>query len=330
MPLASTISAIGNLWANHKTNQANLKAVRETNQANMEIAQMNNEWNAKMMEKQMAYNTDMWNKENEYNTAANQAKRFKEAGLNPALMMGSANAGSAGSVGGVTPPTAEPVTMQAPTFDYRGAFSGFQDLANYLLAKREKEAGIKLMQIDAETRAMRNLAELNKTRAETDSTRAKTEIDKIQSRWVERLNQSTYDNARADYQNKLEDKKLKVQQGLLNQKELSYFDQRAKAEIANTVADTMLKYAQRFQATTQGRLNEKEAKKVIAETSKVVQEELKLKAEELGQHINNEILAKSAYSLVKKAYKDAFSPGGVVGSVWNLAHHAAETINPTY
>lgn len=36
-----------------------------------------------LMDKQNAWNLDMWNKQNEYNSPAEQAKRLREAGLNP-------------------------------------------------------------------------------------------------------------------------------------------------------------------------------------------------------------------------------------------------------
>lgn len=84
----------------------NANAAANANQTNIDIANMNNEWSERMMNKQLAanreqwereakYNTDMWNKTNEYNSAKNQAARLKEAGLNPAIVMSGANAGTA-------------------------------------------------------------------------------------------------------------------------------------------------------------------------------------------------------------------------------------------
>ena len=80
---------------------------------------MNNEWSERMLNKQITANQvqlrneqafakeqaqaandfteKMWNQTNEYNSAKNQAARLREAGINPALAMGGANAGTASS-----------------------------------------------------------------------------------------------------------------------------------------------------------------------------------------------------------------------------------------
>lgn len=98
---------------------------KSANKTNLRIAQMNNEFNERMLQKQMDYNTEMWNKENEYNTAVNQAQRLRDAGLNPNIVMSGANAGTAGSAGGVTPPTASPVSVQGYDYDFSGIGQGF-------------------------------------------------------------------------------------------------------------------------------------------------------------------------------------------------------------
>lgn len=100
------------------TNKTNLKINRETNEANMRINQMNNEFNAAEAEKNREFQQEMWDytfqKENEYNTPSAQAARFKEAGLNPALMMSGNNTSSASSApSGSTASAASPIPMQA-------------------------------------------------------------------------------------------------------------------------------------------------------------------------------------------------------------------------
>lgn len=54
--------------------------------------------NKELMKYQNSINLDFWNKQNEYNRPINQMKRFKEAGLNPALMYGQGNPGNASSL----------------------------------------------------------------------------------------------------------------------------------------------------------------------------------------------------------------------------------------
>lgn len=76
------------------------------NKTNIKLAQMNNQFQEKMIDKQAQYNIDQWNREAQfakqqvaderaYNTASNQAARLREAGMNPALVMSGANAGTA-------------------------------------------------------------------------------------------------------------------------------------------------------------------------------------------------------------------------------------------
>lgn len=128
MPIASVISGASNLLGNLLSN----KSQRDTNQANLKIAQMNNEWSERMMDKQnrmnidqwereVAYNNEMWQKTNEYNSAKAQAERFKEAGLNPALLMGqnagTASAASAPSGKSVGLPSPSSATIQPMSYD---------------------------------------------------------------------------------------------------------------------------------------------------------------------------------------------------------------------
>ena len=110
----SGLTGIGGIISGLIGSKRNLQAVRETNEMNYRIAQMNNEYNNRQFERQLDYNTEMWQKQTEYDSAAAQRKRLEAAGLNPYLMMSGGSAGSAASALSVDPPTAQPVTMQAP------------------------------------------------------------------------------------------------------------------------------------------------------------------------------------------------------------------------
>ena len=111
-------------------NKANKDISDRTNAANKEIAMMNNQYNEKMLERQIAYNQQAWEQENEYNTASNQRKRLEAAGLNPYLMMSGGDAGTAGSVAGISTPTASP--YQAVGYNYDGSY--FADAGNAAVA----------------------------------------------------------------------------------------------------------------------------------------------------------------------------------------------------
>lgn len=86
------------------------KSQDDTNKASMELA-----------EYQYSKNLEMWNRQNAYNTPANQVKRIKAAGLNPALLYGS---------GTVANTASDAPKYEAPNLR---AYTNFGDLgASYL------------------------------------------------------------------------------------------------------------------------------------------------------------------------------------------------------
>ncbi|QCS37074.1 DNA pilot protein [Tortoise microvirus 49] len=61
------------------------------------------EANQALMNQQQDFNLRFWNLENQYNTPSKQMQRYKDAGLNPALMYSQGDSGNAGSIDAVTP-----------------------------------------------------------------------------------------------------------------------------------------------------------------------------------------------------------------------------------
>lgn len=108
------LTGLGGIISGTIGSKRNLQAQRETNTMNYKIAQMNNEYNNRQFERQLDYNWDMWKAQTAYDSASAQRQRLEAAGLNPYLMMSGGNAGSAASALSVNPPTAQPVTLQAP------------------------------------------------------------------------------------------------------------------------------------------------------------------------------------------------------------------------
>lgn len=104
--LSAGIGALGSVFGS----LFGKKSQDDTNKANMELA-----------EYQYSKNLEMWNRQNEYNTPANQVKRIKAAGLNPALLYGS---GSVANTASSAP------SYQAPNLR---AYTNFGDFgASYL------------------------------------------------------------------------------------------------------------------------------------------------------------------------------------------------------
>lgn len=66
-----------------------------------------------MYQQQKRDNLEFWNMQNAYNSPEQQMKRFQEAGLNPHLIYGQGNSGSAGSI---QSPNPQPVQFKSPEF----------------------------------------------------------------------------------------------------------------------------------------------------------------------------------------------------------------------
>lgn len=154
MPWRAISSAAGGLLSSFLSSQShnNMLAMQKKENA------LNRSFNSREAEKQRAYLTEMFNATNAYNDPSQVVKRFRDAGLHPALAFGgfanasapdsASSASSSGSVGGQLP-------------DY----SGIQSAGN--AAQQQKL-------IDAQARLAD--AQANKLNAETP--------------WVDRLNQS--------------------------------------------------------------------------------------------------------------------------------------------
>lgn len=106
---AAGIAAAADTVNSNLTNVANYKIADKTNKTQQEIAaannqtqiltnQLNNNFNAREAQKGRDFQLEMWEKENEYNSPAAQMERFKEAGLNPAVMMSQGGTSVASSV----------------------------------------------------------------------------------------------------------------------------------------------------------------------------------------------------------------------------------------
>lgn len=106
--IASIFNGIFNRRSQEKMNAANIALQRETNAMQYDMMREQNDFN-----KQMAI--DMFNMENEYNTPLAQVERLREAGLNPAMMLGNGNMANTGDA--MTPTGANVPTLTAPRVD---------------------------------------------------------------------------------------------------------------------------------------------------------------------------------------------------------------------
>lgn len=119
-----------------------------------------------MLGNQQDYATSMWNQQNFYNSPQEQVKRYIQAGLNPNLMFeggqtaGNATTGIAPSQSGSPTsrmPSASLASEMAAAAQSRSAFGDFLNQISDVVGKS----------IDNITRMQRNLAELEKTRGQS-------------------------------------------------------------------------------------------------------------------------------------------------------------------
>ena len=273
------------------------KSNKNTNKSNYEIAQMNNQFNEKMLQKQMDYNTDMWNKQNAYNTPEQQRKRFEAAGLNPYMMLGNIQAGQAGSVGGVNPPTAQPVTMQPFQPDFSGLGQAVQSyVANRIVEKRNNasiavdDAKAEQIRIENDYKAAELVSQIMERLENTRNVKAKRIYQSIMNNYAEeqfssdiKFKNRQIESIEADIRSKNVDIAIK-------QFELDGLPKQFQLQLAAMSADVLLAKAQTKMSNAQAKTELQKMYKTFFETK--------------GIKINNRILERSADSIVEKADKE--------------------------
>ena len=116
------------------------------NRTNIQLQREQNAWNEKQAEKANQWNIEQWERENLYNSPIQQMQRLEQAGLNPNLMYGQGNPGSASSLRSEMPSSVAPARVNS-SLQFLGnslapAISMYQDL-------RYKHAQISVQQKQA-------------------------------------------------------------------------------------------------------------------------------------------------------------------------------------
>lgn len=133
----------------------------------------------KRMREQNDFAERMWNKGNEYNTPYEQRKRYELAGINPYLALGNIQAGNA--QGSVTPAPPAPVG-NAGAFLGAGANQAVNAyLQNQLISSQVEKnlADADAVRTDTPFIGRRNEADIASTEAGTESTKARTDLDRV-------------------------------------------------------------------------------------------------------------------------------------------------------
>lgn len=283
--IAATVAMQGELFGANNN--------KRTNNTNLKIAQMNNDFNERMFDKQIAYNTEMWNKQNEYNNVVNQRQRIEEGGFSPWTLMQGANAGTAQSAGGVNPPTAQGVTMQAYRPDLSPVSNAIMQYNEYKLREKATNAQIEQVHTDINYKNRMLMAELADKYASARSQKARAILDETMAGLQPVIAGSRINLETAQAETERERKTAIITENLLKQKELANFDERWSIEKAEAVART-LQYGAVTGLTKQ---------QMRTEVNRTIHEAYKAQ----GQSINNRTAERMADSIVNEAYSRSYS-----------------------
>ena len=296
MPIPALIGAGASVFGNIVGANSQKKA----NETNLKIAQMNNEWSEKMMQKQMDYNTEMWNKQNEYNDPSAQVERLTKAGVNPALALSIISTGSASAASSPSLPSPSQTQVQPYRYDFSGLGEAVTTALRVQNETKQADAVARFTNMQADYYGAMAMANINKMASETKFNDAKTFYQRLQ-------NNIGADMLGAEYIGKIRQNQSMevaihnaIRQGVLMDKEISKYDEKTNAQIADLVASASLKYSQ-------GQMNKEQLKKVISET----------KGLDLSNREKNAIFN----YVVEKARIESFPT-----NIWTTGHNAFDGI----
>lgn len=294
-------SLVGNLLGS--------KSQSDANKTNMQIAQMNNDFNERMMQKQMDYNTEMWNKQNAYNAPAAQVQRLRNAGLNPSLMMGQGQTGTAASAGGVTSASANHAEVRPYIPDFSGIGQAAQQYVALELQKSRvqsenalTDAQTRQMYIENQYKASQLLADIASKSAATKNTQAKTTYQHIENSMRKQMLGAEYELTMRQQQSVEQQTRNMMLQSLMLSKELAVFDERTRLQLSTMSADVLVKLAQK-------RLTDEQARHEISKALSTFEDVR-------GKRISNSVANRTADYLVQKA-RNSMGDVGIMGALHN-------------
>lgn len=154
------ISAISNAIGNHQQYRNQLKLQKQAQQFNSAEAQKNRD-----------FQQSMFDQSNSWNSAEAQVQRYRDAGLNPYMMMNNGNAGVAVGQQGSQ-------AQSGGQSSYNPSYSGFSDLANSIgnAFQQLQQQRYDKREQDARIRQMESIAAYNDVQA--DVAQGRWNIDK--------------------------------------------------------------------------------------------------------------------------------------------------------
>lgn len=281
---SSGIGSLVSTGSNLLGNWLGYRATKKTNKTNLKINQMNNEFNERMMEKQMRYNS-----------ASEQVQRYKDAGLNPALMMQGQQAGQATAVS-----AASGAPMQAYKPDFSSIGTAIETGLQRYRENQMLDEQIKGVRIENQFKRQRILKELANLDEQRLSSEAKRRIDQITSQNLHNMQTEEYmltKERRMDLRSQIEKRNKEL---LLLDKEIANFDDRWNQEKAESVSRVLLNGAMTGRSKQEMRTE--------------VYNTIKAKYEAARQKLDNKTAARMADAIVEKAIQETLPVIGRYGS----------------
>ena len=322
MPIPALImggAAVGSTLYNNIFGKKNQDAA---NAQNLKINQMNNEFNERMMNKQNAWNLEQWQREtdyndrvraenNAYNSAYAQVQRFRQAGLNPTIMMSGQGAGTA--QGGSTPSTSSGSASASPAQGVQAFHPNINlgtDLGSLYTKLRDQSMQQGLIKEQQEQLRIQNELE-RLTFTEKAAQVAEDLASKRMDNSMKKMLEGQYMNILngqvkvMDAQARQADSQAEINatQKLLLTKELDTFAQKFGEESA-------LRIAQKTAIMAQAGLSRQQIQESIAREAFIY-------AQKTGQDISNDQMKRMTDSLVEKAMNEAkwsrYAPNPYIG-----------------
>lgn len=219
------------IWTSSKKAKHQEHLQDKQNQANMELHMMDNNFNERMAEKANQWNIEQWNREvaqqdlnwqrdAEYNSASAQVERYREAGLNPTIMMQGQGAGSSSSqsvphASSASASAAGAIPMGKPDIpypDYNQVFGNLQSSLNQFVDSTLKVEQVQGMKLDNQRKQQQMLYELQQAKNNARGTELENFLKEQEYQLKDALNTSLIDEAKykAETQQYIRDQQKQV------------------------------------------------------------------------------------------------------------------------
>lgn len=250
-----------------------------TNSTNVKIANMNNAAQKQLQDEQLAWNLEQWERNNEYNKPSAQMQRYRDAGLNPYLMMQGqqgAAGNSAAPASGVQPPQLHTPTMQP----YTGWSDVFMQISQHMHEQDMAKADTRKINAEADRIETENEFTRQKALLELEEMRNRGKVSKWQyknlsSDW--QLKRATFSDAvtKARLENDSLTSGIDLQkanlvavrlQNAMNRFHLKNLPKEFAAQMALQSAQIYAAYGQGIQSRSQANLAQKQADFTVKQT----------------------------------------------------------------